>query len=242
MNFSGQDAIINYHRSMLADRTRTEALQKAIHRAVQPGDVVLDLGCGTGVLSYFACQAGARRVYAIEAGRALDLAKVLARANRFEDRITFIEAHSLQAEVEERADVLITETLWNFGIGEGMLRSVADARRRLLKPMAKIIPAAVDMIVGLFEVPELYGALSDWPAERYGLDLSPVRPFALNNFARRSCRGTRSWEHRSGCDTSISRPSTRPISTAPSRRGWSGREPCTGSEDGSRPSSARESC
>ena len=47
--------IIEYHRSMLIDEVRTTSFLRAILGAVKPGDVVLDMGCGTGVLSYFAC-------------------------------------------------------------------------------------------------------------------------------------------------------------------------------------------
>ena len=67
--------ILEYHRSMLEDRKRTGSFLKVIMKIVNPGDIVLDLGCGTGVLSYFACIAGARRVYAVEQGPIIELAK-----------------------------------------------------------------------------------------------------------------------------------------------------------------------
>jgi predicted RNA methylase len=70
--------------SMLLDKARCDAYREAIHRIVKPGDVVVDLGAGTGLLSFFALQAGARHVYAIEMSRIADAAAELIEANGFE--------------------------------------------------------------------------------------------------------------------------------------------------------------
>ena len=54
------------HRLMLRDRVRNETFREGIGAAVTPGNVVLDVGAGTGILSLFCIQAGAQRVYAVE--------------------------------------------------------------------------------------------------------------------------------------------------------------------------------
>ncbi len=177
----GPRFIIDFHRSMLADDSRTEALRRAITAAVKPGDVVLDLGCGTGILSFFAVQAGARRVYAVEAGGVIELAKAVARSNGFVDRIRFVNQTSSHVELPEKVDLLVTETVGNFGLEEGILGSVIDARQRLLKEGAAIIPRSLELMVAPIEAPELYRGCDIWSDDLYQLDFSAARSFSVNN-------------------------------------------------------------
>jgi protein arginine N-methyltransferase 1 len=148
---------------------------------VRPGDVVVDIGTGTGLLAYFACQAGAARVFAIEEGPVIELAREIATLNGFADRVEFFEEHSTRVELPEPADVLISETLWNFGAGEGLVGVLADARERLLKPGAPIIPAAVDLYVAPVQADATYALLAARPPDRHGIDLSPVRRYQVNS-------------------------------------------------------------
>src|SRR5271170_7083584 len=111
---SWTDASPYAHEAMLMDRIRCDAYQDAIRRTVKPGNVVVDLGAGTGLLSFFALQAGARHVFAIEKSGIAEVAAELVEANGFRDRITLIRENSKRVRLPERCNVLITETLSCF--------------------------------------------------------------------------------------------------------------------------------
>src|SRR5215467_2076803 len=99
--------VVDEHRQYLCDRARLGVFERAIAATVRPGDVVIDLGAGTGIFGLLACRAGAARVYAIEPGGMIELARALAAANGVGDRITFVRAHSSEAQLPEQADVLV---------------------------------------------------------------------------------------------------------------------------------------
>jgi protein arginine N-methyltransferase 1 len=172
---------IHAHGELLSDRVRTESYRRAILATVKSGDIVLDLGCGIGLLTLFACQAGAQRVYAVEVTEMVEVARLICRENGFEDRVVFVNGHSREVDLPEPVDVIITETMGSFGVGEGMLASVSDAGQRFLNPGGVIVPAALDLIVAPVESEALYRACDPWSENPYQLDLNSARPFALNN-------------------------------------------------------------
>lgn len=174
--------MIDYHRELLADETRTLAYREAIRAVVKPGHVVVDIGAGSGILSFFACEAGAEHVYAIDRGHMADVASFLARHLGFEDRLTVLHAESSAIELPQRADVLVTETMGVLGFDENILGHVVDARRRLLHDGAAIIPQSLTMSVAPVELHETYEKhIAWWSTPRYGFDLSPLRLFASNS-------------------------------------------------------------
>ena len=167
--------------SMLLDKARCEAYREAIFHTVKPGDVVVDLGAGTGLLSFFAVQAGARHVYAIEMSRMAETAEELIAANGFRERITLIRTISKKVRLPERCDVLVTETLSSFCFdSENTIEYVADARQRFLKPGARIIPESADTFLMPF-FSDAFGA-GRLPSPFYGLDFRPFRKKLFEEF------------------------------------------------------------
>jgi type I protein arginine methyltransferase len=131
------------HRTMICDRVRTGAFRRAINAVVRPGDVVLDVGAGSGILSVFAARAGAARVYAVERTSAAVLAQELAAANGAAQIVQVIHGDVTDVEPPEPVDVIVSEWLGGFGIDEGMLVPVIVARDRWLKPGGVMIPRVV---------------------------------------------------------------------------------------------------
>ena len=137
------------HRTMIHDRVRTEAFRRAIDAVVRPGDMVLDVGAGSGILSVLAAKAGADRVYAVEETSIAVLAHELAVANGVGDIVQVIQGDASEVEPPEPVDVLVSEWLGGFGIDEGMLVPVIAARDRWLKPGGTMIPSSVTAWVAL---------------------------------------------------------------------------------------------
>jgi hypothetical protein len=171
---------IDVHRSLVGDDVRNKAFRSSIAATVRPGDVVLDLGAGSGILSLFAVQAGAARVYALErAPVAAALARQIVASNGFADRVQIVEADVSFATVIEPVNVIVSEWLGVYGVDENMLAAVLLARDRWLVPEGRMIPGVTTAWIA----PVFNGAGSEaiafW-AQQYGLDLSALAPFNLD--------------------------------------------------------------
>ncbi|HVQ09487.1 MAG TPA: 50S ribosomal protein L11 methyltransferase [Allosphingosinicella sp.] len=135
------------HRWMLRDQVRTAAFQEAIAAVVRPGDVVLDVGAGSGILSMFAAKAGARQVIGVELEPIASLAAQLVGWNGLADRVTIFQGDVRSLQLAEKADVLVSEWMGTIGVDENMLGAVLWARDHLLKPGGRMIPATVEAVL-----------------------------------------------------------------------------------------------
>ena len=176
------------HARMLHDDRRTGDFIAALTAAVQPGDVVLDIGTGSGVLAVALARTGAKCVYAVEAS---DIAAVAARvfkANGVADRITLVPGWSRQIELPERADLLVAEIIGNEPLEEEILETTLDARRRLLKPGARMVPHALELLARPLLLPEAefrqraFGraAVERWRS-LYDIDFQPLLDVAAKH-------------------------------------------------------------
>ena len=129
---------------MLADQPRMAFYAAAIRRHIRPGDRVIDLGTGTGILAALASRQGAARVYAIDHSDILTHARTLAAANRI-DRVTFVATHSSAFKADEPVDVILHEQMGDCLFDESMVANVTDLRDRLLKPGGLILPSAFEL-------------------------------------------------------------------------------------------------
>jgi len=171
---------VEWHVALLDDRTRIAAYEWAIAATVKPGDVVVDLGAGTGVMGLLACRAGASRVYAIEGDGMIEMVRRIASANGFGDRIVAVYGDSRHIDLPERADVAIADQIGPLGIGGGLFAIFNDARRRFLKPDGVTIPARLALSVALAEYPEGFAPIEFWEVPRLGFDMTAMRDVARN--------------------------------------------------------------
>jgi len=162
----------NYYQ-MLSDEVRMQAFHTAIKQAVKPGDIVLDLGAGTGILGIWALQAGAAKVYAIEQTGAIDLAREIARVNGCLDHMEFIQDNSLNVSLPQRVNAIISETLGSFAVDENMLPFITDARERMLVDGGVLIPSGIELFASPVDNKEIYDKVDFW--RRFpGIDFSPA--------------------------------------------------------------------
>ena len=174
-------AVLDEHREYLSDEIRLASFRTAIAEVVKAGDVVLDLGSGTGVLGLFACQAGAAKVYAIEQGSILGLARQICQANGFADRVVFIKGLSMRTELPQRVDVVVADQIGFFGFEAGLLEYFSDTRQRFLTPCGRMIPSHIELWAAPIEIPDLYAKVEFWSKHRPAtIDLGAVHAAAVN--------------------------------------------------------------
>lgn len=167
------------HRLMLQDFYRTLSFRNALLNHVRKGMTVLEIGTGTGILSYFAVQAGAEHVFTIEASDLADTARDLLAHNGCQDRVTVIKGMSFDVNLPRRADLLVTETLGHAAFDEGILELTHDARTRLLTPEAVILPGKARLLAAPVNAPEFMELRRYWYEKPYGYDLAPMEPHAV---------------------------------------------------------------
>jgi len=163
---------VHFYGQMLADETRMDAYAAALRQTVTPDSVVMDLGSGPGVFAMLACKLGARRVYAVEPDHVISLARDIAAANGFINRIEFFETLSTEITLDEPANVIISDLRGVLPYFQQHIPSIIDARQRLLAPGGVLIPRRDILWAAIVEAPDQYDEIvGPWRSNKFDLDL-----------------------------------------------------------------------
>lgn len=164
------------HAVMIQDKVRTSTYAHFIltNPALFRDAVVLDVGCGTGILSLFAAKAGAKRVFAVDASEIAEKAEKIVRANGLANIITVIQGKIEEISLPEginKVDIIISEWMGYALLYESMLNSVLHARDRFLRPGGVMAPSQCRMMLGLCDGSEIHKDRIGFWEDVYGMQM-----------------------------------------------------------------------
>jgi len=171
MTSPGHPVHVSYHRWMLQDDARTASLQAMVEALVRPGDVVADVGTGTGILAFWARRAGASRVYAIDTSDIVQLSSKVAADNGI-DGVFFLQGDAAEVELPEKVDLVFSECLGNFAFGDSMFEALRAFTERWLKVGGRRSPTSVRLYLQPANSGLFWDPLPFWRQPWQGLDLS----------------------------------------------------------------------
>ncbi|CAE6497417.1 unnamed protein product [Rhizoctonia solani] len=167
------------HAVMIQDSVRTSSYATFIlsNPQIFKDAIVMDVGCGTGILSMFAARAGARKVFAIEASGVSVKAEQNFKDNGYEDIITVIRGKVETISLPDgftHVDVIISEWMGYSLLYESMLDSVLFARDKFLRAGGLMAPSQCRMMVNLVEVPSVIKENITFWENVYGFNMSSM--------------------------------------------------------------------
>ncbi|CAK9438803.1 uncharacterized protein LODBEIA_P30270 [Lodderomyces beijingensis] len=170
------------HEEMLKDTSRTLSYRNAMYRNKDAfkGKIVLDVGCGTGILSMFAVKAGAKHVYSVDMSSIITRAREIVDLNGFSDKITLLQGklEDIQLPVDS-VDIIISEWMGYFLLYESMLDTVLYARDRYLVKGGLILPDKCQMYIAGIEDGQYKEEKIHFWEDVYGFDYSPFIKTAM---------------------------------------------------------------
>lgn len=173
------------HEEMLKDEVRTMTYRNSMYHNTHlfKGKVVLDIGCGTGILSMFAAKAGAKKVIGIEFSSIVEHTERIIKANGFEDTITIVKGkvediESLPDGIE-KVDIIISEWMGYCLFYESMLNTVLYARDKWLVPGGLMFPDKAALHILAIEDRDYKDDKVYWWDNVYGFDMSCIRDVAM---------------------------------------------------------------
>ena len=179
---------MNYYRELLQQSSRVEPFRRAIQSVVGPDDRVLEVGAGIGTYSFFAADAGAARVWAVEGAPIIHVAETIAKLNGYAGRVEFLRGWVPDVPIPERATVLIYEDFPSRLIDAPTFRLLGTLRERYLTPDAVFVPGCARLLAvpvhlesSLIQALTPLGGADD---VLYGVDWAPSREYVINSVHR----------------------------------------------------------
>ncbi|XP_035533931.1 histone-arginine methyltransferase CARM1-like [Morone saxatilis] len=179
---------VSQQQSLLQDYLRITTYQRAI--LVNETDfrdkVVLDVCCGSGILSFFAVQAGATRVYAVESSPMAKYTQILVQSNCLSERIRVLEGEVEEVSCPDMVDVIVSEPMGYMLLNDRLMESFLHARK-WLKPNGLMFPSYGDIHLAPFNDEQLYfehfARASFWQQRSfYGVNLNALHGTAVDEF------------------------------------------------------------
>jgi len=170
------------HEEMLKDEVRTLTYRNAMYhnRHLFKGKTVLDVGCGTGILSMFAAKAGATKVIGIEMSNIVEHAKKIVAANNLDGVVSIIQGKVEEVELPvEKVDIIISEWMGYCLFYESMLDTVLFARDKWLATDGMLFPDRATLFVSAIEDRQYKDDKINWWDSVYGFDMSCIREVAM---------------------------------------------------------------
>ncbi|KAK7598143.1 hypothetical protein V9T40_006378 [Parthenolecanium corni] len=181
---------LSQQQNMLQDYIRTSTYEKAVLANTKDfqDKVVLDVGAGSGILSFFSAQAGASRVYAVEASSMAEHAEKLVGFNYMSDKIIVVGGKVEEIELPEQVDIIISEPMGYMLYNERMLETYLHAKKWLKKD-GKMFPTTGDLHVAPFTDEALFmeqtTKASFWLQTHFhNIDLTPLHDAAISEYFR----------------------------------------------------------
>lgn len=153
---------LSEHLAYLSDAARLARFEAALSALVRPGDIVADLGCGSGVLGLLALKAGAASVVSIDAGAMLEVARESFRRSGALERARFVRGRAQRVDIAERADLAVCDHVGYLGLDYGIVDLLRDARERLLKPAGQVMPRSIRIALAPVELPDGHDTAIAW--------------------------------------------------------------------------------